>query len=326
MIVADTEGRVLHSAKIAGALWHGPRAVDISGGTLMYAEYTLNGIRTARNATQHKPSRVLRSRDFGRTWQIVREDAGIRHFHFLQVDPHGGWWLASGDGAGESRSGNPATTATRGSTRPDAFGTTVTIGAEIFSRRIFRLTDLAWDGDDIVWGSDDVLRYMAGDARRPPSTQVFGSRMFRGDPSTGAAPRILGRCGPEVRNIVSVGDFRVVMTQSSHHFARDGGPRVFLMPKHAPESGLHHLFDVERHARRATGFTYSRASRSAQNGVFFTYRSPTDVFRSPTRNPAMANRIRMSVLRIAPHLIPNAWAHDAVNNVATTRMNATAHR
>jgi hypothetical protein len=57
-------------------------------------------------------------------------------------------------------------------------------------------------------------------------------------------------------------------------------PGVYLMPKRPVKgaSELVHLFDVEVHSSAKTGFTYSRASRAARNGSFFTFRSSTDVF------------------------------------------------
>ena len=41
-----------------------------------------------------------------------------------------------------------------------------------------------------------------------------------------------------------------------------------------------HLFDLDSFPseKRAVGFTFSRASRAAKDGVFFSYRSDEDVF------------------------------------------------
>jgi len=55
-------------------------------------------------------------------------------------------------------------------------------------------------------------------------------------------------------------------------------PGVFLMPKKAALPQLVHLFDVDVHSQVRTGFTYSRASRAAKDGTFFTYRGGTDAF------------------------------------------------
>lgn len=287
LLIADMEGNVLHRAKMPGALWHGPRSVDLRDGTLIYAEYTPNGVRNAPDSPPHWPSRVWRSRDFGRSWDIVREEPNIRHFHFLQANPlrTKEWWLTSGDAGAESRIWKSADDGDTWIDQTDKFGPTVTIGDFHFSRRIFRLTDLAWTEDGIIWGSDDPLRNPIRKSNGQPVRDMSGARMFRGDPASGAPPAILGICGPEVRNIVEVGDFHIVTTQSSHHFANKDAPRVFLMSKRAGEGsgGFHHLFDVERHAGGRTGFTYSRASRAAKDGVFFSFRPPTDVFRAQNR-------------------------------------------
>jgi hypothetical protein len=108
--------------------------------------------------------------------------------------------------------------------------------------------------------------------------------VFRANPSAGMAPTVVGNCGPEVRNIVDVGKFYVLVTQSFRGFA-DDKPQVYLLSKptggHVP--GLAHLFDIERHTDKRTGFTHSLASRRAANGVFFSYRNSTDVFRAPDR-------------------------------------------
>jgi hypothetical protein len=284
LLISDLAGNVVHSAKVRGALWHGPRAVDLRDGTLMYAEYTQNGIRTGPQSPPHWPSRIWRSRDLGRSWEMVREEPDVRHFHFLQAHPRRKreWWLTAGDGADESRIWKSSDDGDTWVDQTGKFGNTVSIAGSVFSRRLFRLTDLIWDGEDLIWGSDDVLR----PPHRHESKQgLLGARVFRGNPASGTVPAILGNCGPEVRNIVEVGDFYLLTTQSSHHYANNDAPRVFLMPKTArgEAGGVHHLFDVERHAPGRTGFTYSRASRAAKNGVFFSFRTPTDVFRAQNR-------------------------------------------
>ena len=65
----------------------------------------------------------------------------------------------------------------------------------------------------------------------------------------------------------------------------DPFPAVFLLPQKppAPDMNIHPLFKIDRHGAGRTGFTYSRASRSANNGTFFTFRTPRDVFEAPNR-------------------------------------------
>src|SRR5205085_12158114 len=152
------------------------------------------------------------------------------------------------------------------------------------ARRLFRLTDLAFVGDEILWGCDDVLRLQIIDPRGKRENAEPGSRVFKGNPSTGLPPTNMGVCGPEVRSMVELDDFYVVITQSSHHFPGNEGPRVLLLRRDgAPGQSLCHLFDVQRHTREGTGFTFSRASRAAKDGTFFTFRNRADVFNAPTQ-------------------------------------------
>jgi hypothetical protein len=143
---------------------------------------------------------------------------------------------------------------------------------------------MAWDGDEMIWGSDDALSNAVEHTSPSASKRAGGSRVFRADLSAGTMPAVLGYCGPEIRNIVDIGDFYVLITQSTPRFA-DNKPQVFLLAKHAgePEANVAHLFNVERFADGPTGFTYSLASRRASNGVFFSYRKPTDVFKAQNR-------------------------------------------
>ena len=284
-VVTDLMGNVLHSEKRSGAGWHGSRGIDSSNGTIMYAEYTPNRALTKFNTAPHRPSRVWRSRDNGRSWTKVHEETGIRHFHLLQAHPDkpGEWWLASGDDEEESRIWKSTDDGETWRDQTDKFGDTVRIGDETFSRRLFRLTDLAFVGEEILWGCDDVLRRLIVEPRGKRENSAPASRVFRGNPSTGLPPANMGVCGPEVRSMVELRDFYVVITQSSHHFPGNEGPKVFLLRRDgAPgRDNLCHLFDVERHTNEGTGFTFSRASRTAKDGTFFTFRNRADVFNAP---------------------------------------------
>jgi hypothetical protein len=277
LIVADLGGKVLHQSRLRGARWHGPRAIDTSGDTLMYAEYTRNGPR--RGPVPRRASRVFRSRNFGRSWEMVVEEAGVRHFHFLQARPNriGKWWLASGDGEAESRIWKSVDDGDSWIDQTAAFGAKVKIGESTFSRRLFRLTDLMWDDENIVWGSDDAL--LSGTRTdNGIQTPAPGSRVFHGDPGSGRPPDILGTCGGAVRNMVQVAEHYLLLTQSSP-LGDATPPGVFLMwdTRAAPL----HLFDVGRYSAKDAGFTLSRASRGARNGVFFTYCPARQLFDLP---------------------------------------------
>src|SRR5262249_43481023 len=151
--------------------WHGCRSVDIAGGVLMYAEYPYEVPNAAPE--QRDSSRVWRSRDRGRSWHVAFEVRDIRHFHFLQTRPGHPreWWLTSGDGPLESRVWVSKDDGDSWHDATAAYGTPIRLGEVLYPKTLFRLTDLAFAGDDLIWGTDDFLYAIKGD--------VQGSRMFR---------------------------------------------------------------------------------------------------------------------------------------------------
>jgi hypothetical protein len=274
VLVVNEQGCILAANKIAGAPWHGCRAVDFCNGTLMYAEYPYE---RGDAGGKRSESRVFRSRDRGRSWHVVRTDAGIRHYHFLQARPGvaGEWWLTSGDSPDASRIWVSRDDGDTWVDLTERFADMIELDGVRYPRSLFRLTDLAWTGNDVVWGTDDALR----------STKmgVPGARMVRSACGADFAPHVIGPCRWPVRSMVDVGDFFIVLTQASNRpdaTPEDRMPNVFLMPK-VPVAGappIFHLFDVRNHSIVRTGFTYSRASRAAHEGTFFTFRGSTDAF------------------------------------------------
>ncbi|HVV64908.1 MAG TPA: hypothetical protein VHC42_05530 [Rhizomicrobium sp.] len=276
LLVASESGDVLAEHTQFSHRWHGCRAVDLAGETLMFAEYP--GNRPIANARPWSPH-VFRSRDRGRSWEVafVRSGAQIRHFHFLQARPGapGEWWLSSGDHPHEchiwvskddGRSWSDAT-----EELPERF----TVDGVAYRHDAFRLTDLAWIGDEVVWATDDTLG-----ASRPP-----GARVFRSRSEAPLAPRFVGLGKWHFRSLVDIGEFLLVISQRSNRqqaSALDRRPGVYLMPKIPKPGGpcFLHLFDLSTFPSgpRPAGFTYSKASRAAKDGVFFTYRSDEDVF------------------------------------------------
>ncbi|HWA91792.1 MAG TPA: hypothetical protein VG889_17270 [Rhizomicrobium sp.] len=290
VLVANEAGRVLAANTLAASLWHGCRSVDIAGGVLMYAEYP----HEAPGATPERrdTSRVWRSHDRGRSWHVAFEARDIRHFHFLQARPGhpGEWWLTSGDAQLESR---VWVTKDDGDTWHDvtaAYGTPIRIGAVEYPKTLFRLTDLAWWGDDAIWGTDDFLYAIKGDAQ--------GSRMFRSPCADMLVPSVVGRSKWQIRNLTDAadaGDFLFILTQGCNRADAtkdEKMPGVFLMPKAVHDPQLVHLFDVDVHSDIRTGFTYSRASRAAKDGTFFSYRASTDAF--PTGHKILRWDVRFS--------------------------------
>jgi len=280
-IVADAAtGKILSECVLEGSPWHSNRSVDVSASTIMYAEYPFEEPGLSRENLAS--ARVFRSLDRGRTWKIVRAGDDVRHYHFLQVRPQGNgeWWLTSGDRPRESniwksRSNGDSWIRASGPVRDR-----VQIGVADYPHTIYRLTDLTWFDKSVVWGTDDALASVRGG--RP------GPRMFRAPLGNLEKPVVVGRTNWAIRNIVDVGDHLLVLTQGSN---RDQAtdeqkkPGVYLMPK-VPVAGspkLVHLFNADVFSEIRTAFTYSRASRAAKDGTFFTYRAPTDVFPSGSR-------------------------------------------
>jgi hypothetical protein len=275
LLVVDEKGIVAAVHEIAGCPWHSCRSVDMAGGVLMYAEYPYEDENTPANG--RLLSRVYRSRDRGRTWDIAYTARHVRHFHFLQARPGhpGEWWLTSGDNPEESNIWITTDDGDNWHNITRRFDAMVQVGAASYPRSLFRLTDLAWNGDEVIWGTDDDLRGSKG--AKP------GARVFRGPCTTPLRPTLVGKVTWPVRSMVEVGDCFVFITQSGAGKSKTGEqkrPGVFLMPKKPiiDASALVHLFDVETRSTGPTGFTYSRASRVAKNGTFFTFRARADAF------------------------------------------------
>ncbi|MBV9570495.1 MAG: hypothetical protein JO056_04555 [Alphaproteobacteria bacterium] len=275
-LVLDLQGHVLATTRVTGSHWHGCRSVDRSGRTLMYAEYPFED--PAGTHADRAPSRAMRSRDRGRTWETVflQQGTEIRHFHFLQARPGipGEWWLTSGDSPMESRIWVSKDDGDHWEDLTSRFGDPVMIDGLNYPRTLFRLTDLVWEGDQVMWGTDDYL------ARN--NFPFPGARIFR-SPSGHLSPKVAGKAKWQVRNIVDVEPFYIILTQGgllTDVTPEERRPGVYLIPK-TPIPGtpdMVHLFDVDGYSQTRTGFTYSRASRAAKDGIFFTYRAGTDVF------------------------------------------------
>jgi hypothetical protein len=259
-----------------GTRWHGCRAIDQIGdqigGTIMYAEYPSGG--------NPRLPRVMRSRDRGRTWDVAfeRTRKQIRHFHFLQARPGTNeWWLTAGDKPHESRIWVSRDDGDSWDDVTDTQGDIVS-GGVTYPHNAFRLTDLVWNGDELIWGTDDdLLNVKGGEA---------GARVFRSPIKAPLEPSYAGRCRYHIRSMIEVGDFIVVLAAGANVETDDAVARLpgaYLMPKHAVPGNdeLVHLLDIDVHSdkpRAGRGFTFSKASRAAVDGTFFSYRAPYHLF------------------------------------------------
>lgn len=276
VLVLGEDGTVHATSPAQGVRWHGCRAVGTANGTIMYAEYPHNEpVNGRRLAT----SRVLRSRNDGASWDVVFQQSGeqIRHFHFLQPRPGriGEWWLTSGDDLHESRVWVSKDDGNTWSDLTAHVADTLDIDGVTYQRRVFRLTDLIWNGDEVIWGTDDILR-MASDQRGR-------ARLFRSRIGDNLEPHLVGVGHWHFRNLIDAGDFFVALSQGcpepkGNH--ADERPGVYLVPK-APRDGAPgcvHLFDVPSQSPKRTKLSASRASRAAKDGTFFSLRGPLDFF------------------------------------------------
>ena len=290
----SSDGKLLSTASPGHSHWHGTRSIDQSGKTILYAEYPNNKNRFTPNGLEDVDEEALdlrmpgvfRSVDDGETWEKVFEQSwrDIRHFHVVAADPYlpGTWWLSSGDKPDESRvwrsddDGSTWRDVSLNQPKYDCYP-----GIESTTRSAYRFTDI-WIGEDtLIWGSDDWLGGFAN-VYKPnvPLKNRAGSRIFMTKKSEQLELVDMGYVGNPVRSMIDVGPALVVMTEAKRStFPK---PQVFLVSKTQP--GLvAEICTVDAHNPAGTGFVFSRASRVAEDGVFFTFRSKFDLLEAPAR-------------------------------------------
>jgi hypothetical protein len=263
--------------------WHGSSSIGEANGVLMFAEYPVN--KSKYGPAAHFPladqlvsdPRVFRSRDDGRTWDVCFEVSAtlIRHLHTVAPDPErpGRWWLTSGDQAAEVfiwRSDDD------GDTWTDITADSVEaqLPESCSPRATQRLTDHAFHDGWMVWGSDDWL----GNLNQVNKAVVprAGSRVFKARADGAWRPQEVGFCGPPIRSMIDLGPAWIFISEAK---ARTVSlrPETFLVFKDELDR-VHRFIQIDNWGDRPTGFTYSRASRKAKNGTFFTFRGGNDGF------------------------------------------------
>jgi hypothetical protein len=283
----DAEWRLVDTAQPGRHHWHGSRAAGEAGGTLIWAEYPSNKekYRPGQEHLAIDPA-VYRSTDDGVTWAKVFSAPGeaIRHFHTLLADPFvpGQWWLSSGDKSTECRvwrSADDGLTWTE-VTNPDP-DVRLHENKAREKQSVQRFTDLVLTEDELIWGADDWLGgWKFAKTTASEGGVPAGSRMFRSPRTEPLQPRDAGFVGNPVRCLVDIGSAIIVTTEAKR--ATMPQPQVLLMSK-APDGPLQELFAVDVVGGGPSGFTFSRASRAAQDGFFFSFRSTRDLVASPTR-------------------------------------------
>ena len=289
LFLFDKDWELISVNESPSARWHGRASIDQAGDTIMFAEYHNNSAKYDAlykdDYSKWRPlmstSRVFRSRDGGRTWEVVFEVSpdNIRHLHTLQADPFlpKTWWLSSGDTALESR-------VWRSNDDGDSWIDVTNPNPEIvlppqsrdLAQAAFRYTDLIIDHDSLIWGTDDIMGRMAGADHKIAQDMRTGSRIYRTPKSNPLRPEELGYIGNPVRSIVDVGPAYLFITEANRNYYLLR-PQVVALFKDRMNTPIE-VATIDNFKTERTGFCYSKTSKAALNGRFFSYRNPTDVF------------------------------------------------
>lgn len=286
----DKNWRFLGTSRPSLAHWHASWSIGQNGSTIMWGTYYVNSDKYKSDywSDQEKyrdrvfPNIIYRSRDAGVTWEPVLElgPDKARHFHCVQPDPFrpGTWWASTGDVPKECRLYRSDDD---GDSWTDVTGAATTSGHPSFRsshQAAYRFTALAFTPDAMLWPTDDWMGGLQHYDQRLPLDQRAGSRLFLSarDPSK-VDTKEVAYLGYAARSITDAGPGWIVTTESKYPEI-SVRPQVFYVPK-ADLSQTRHLFDIDNYHWRGTGFTYARASRIAQDGVFFSFRQAYDGFR-----------------------------------------------
>jgi len=263
--------------------WHGSCAIGEAGGVILFSEYPVNrgkyGNADKLPLTDQLVSdpRVFRSRDDGKTWDVCFQTtaAQVRHLHTVTPDPTRPrrWWLTSGDRPAEVfvwRSDDDGDS-WADVTADDVAGL---LHHNCKPRAAQRLTDQVFHDGWVIWGADDWLGNASdwNNGDNPP----VGSRVFKARTEGPWRPEEVGFCGPPIRSIVDVGPAWIFISEAKAKSVTLR-PETFLVFKD-DLSRVHRFVQIDNWAEASTGFTYSRASRKALDGVFFSFRGVRDVF------------------------------------------------
>jgi hypothetical protein len=289
----DAQGTFLDRSQNSGARWHGPRAIGERDGVILYSDYFDNAmIGTLKPGTEEWKQRlrschVWRSDDDGKSWRSIfeKDPTQIRHFHFVMPDSYAPktWWLSSGDRPRECHCWRSDD---NGETWIDVTNSAPDIALHPLGQRskqaAFRATDMAILPDTLIWGTDDLLifndeyRLVIADPEKQKGVPFPGSRVFAaakdGHP---LQPRDLGLGGHPFRNFVDVGPGYLAFTEAKYE-PIGFEPVVYFVGKAEPHR-VQRLFSIPSAKGKGSGFSYSRASMSAVNGRFFSFRGSGDL-------------------------------------------------
>lgn len=160
--LVDSDFKLIKKVSAGRRLWHGTNSIDSDEvGTVMYSEYA------ATKEKEAQPLYVWCSYDFGETWNVGLEKMSspaygvgeCRHFHtcFSDPDMEGRWYVTTGD---IKRDNCFFYSNDNGRTWNKAEVKRIIPGGLIpdqFRDNVFRFTSSYFDGNDIVWPTDDSL-------------------------------------------------------------------------------------------------------------------------------------------------------------------------
>ena len=294
VLVFDREWRLIADNRLGDSPWHGTMSIDESGGVLMFAEYPANlalfraqerdvALAGGAGAEFLRPSRVHRSRDGGLTWQCVFDlpPSEIRHFHSLVADQFslGTWWLSSGDLPHECRVWR---TQDDGDTWRDVTdpAPSVPLPARFEGQRqaSHRLTSMIVREHDLVWGGDDIMAPFWSADHADFAKREAGAWLCSSPKSAPLSVKALAFLGQPARTMTDVGPGWVITSEAARRFL-PMTPQVWFAAKSDPSLCVE-IARLSNHASRGTSLSYSRASKVAAGGVFFSHRMPTDEFES----------------------------------------------
>ncbi|HWA89883.1 MAG TPA: methyltransferase domain-containing protein [Rhizomicrobium sp.] len=289
----DAIGKMTGRTQNSGARWHGPRAIGEQDGVILYSDYFDNAKISAMTPGTEEWERrlrtchVWRSDDDGKSWRSIFEKAPteIRHFHFVLPDPYAPrtWWLSAGDKPQECRCWRSDDNggSWREVTNPHADIVLHPL-AERSRQAVFRATDMAILPDKLIWGTDDLMifndefKILVADPEKQAGFPAPGSRIVVAPKSDRLEPRDLAVAGHPLRNFVDVGPGWIAFTEAK--YAPIGfEPVVYFVAKDAPHR-VQELFRIpQTRTTKGSGFSYSRASRAAVDGRFFSFRASGDL-------------------------------------------------
>jgi len=281
----DAQWRPAGAPFTARSPWHGTASIGEADGVIMFAEYPLNRDKypafdnsgLSRATRLLSSPRVYRSRDDGLTWEVALELPldRVRHLHTCMPEPGrpGRWWLTSGDRYDEV---HVWVTDDHGETWREITSHAVSTPLHESCRPVSsqRMTDHVFHDGWMLWGADDILgkEPLYGTGEHPR----VGSRIFRARTDGPFVPEAIGFCGPPMRSIVDLGPAFLFASEAKKPEVT-ARPRTFLVFKDELDR-VHPFVEMDNYGPSGTGFTYSRHSRKARDGVFFSYRGATDVF------------------------------------------------